>query len=522
MSKPRPLTKVLIANRGEIAVRILRGLKERGIIAAVIYSDADRNALHVKMADEAYRIGPAASSESYLRVEAILGLAQEIGADGIHPGYGFLAENADFARRVGEAGLTFIGPPPSAMEAMGSKIESRQIMREAGVPQVPGGIEALASLEETEAQAAEIGYPVMLKASAGGGGKGMRMVESAGDLKAAWRAARSEAKSSFGDDAVYLEKFLLRPRHVEIQVLGDQHGTVISLGERECSLQRRHQKVVEEAPSPVVDPDLRRAMGEAAVKAAGAVGYTNAGTVEFLLDGDGNFYFLEMNTRLQVEHPITELVTGVDLVAWQLAVAEGERIPPELVDKLQANGPQGHAIEVRLYAEDASRGFAPSPGLIRRLRWPDGPGVRVDAGVTEGDEVTVHYDPMLAKLIVWAADRPSAIARLGRALDEMRVEGIETTRGLFQALVADERFRAGEFDIGSLDRMLKEGLLEGDPRPPHGSRGDHDWEEPLAIAVAAIKRESDARKSMPRTQRVQVGSRPKWSAEGRSEGVGES
>ena len=525
VAKPRKLHKVLIANRGEIAVRILRGLKERGIEAVAVYSDADREALHVRMADEAYRIGPAASSESYLRAEAILDLALQIGADGIHPGYGFLAENAGFARQVSEAGVTFIGPPPAAIEAMGSKIESRRIMREAGVPQVPGGVEALSSLEEAAQQAEEIGYPVMLKASAGGGGKGMRMVESAQDLKAAWRAARSEAKSSFGDDAVYLEKFLLRPRHVEIQVLGDQHGTVISLGERECSLQRRHQKVVEEAPSPVVDAALRPAMGTAAVKAAEAVGYTNAGTVEFLLDEDGSFYFLEMNTRLQVEHPITELVTGVDLVAWQLAVAEGERIPTEMGEELAARGPQGHAIEVRLYAEDASRGFAPSPGVIQRLRWPDGPGVRVDAGVAEGDEVTVHYDPMLAKLIVWASDRRSAIDRLGRALDEMRVEGIETTRGLFQALVANERFRSGEFDIGSLDRMLKEGLLD-DAHPMTTRRTETydatDAEETLAIALAAIAREADARKSMPRTQRVEVGSRPKWSAEGRSEGVGES
>ncbi len=506
------LRKVLIANRGEITVRIIRGLKEHGASAAVVYSDADRASLAVKMADEAYRIGPAPSTQSYLQGDAIIELALAIEADGIHPGYGFLAENASFARGVREAGITYIGPSPEAIEAMGSKIQSRQLLSEAGVSQVPGGLEALGSLDEAGEQAAEIGYPVMVKASAGGGGKGMRLVESAEELAAAYRAARSEAASSFGDDSVYLEKFLIRPRHVEIQVLGDQHGNVIALGERECSLQRRHQKVVEEAPSPVVDQELRAAMSAAAVKAAKAVGYTSAGTVEFLLDAEQNFFFLEMNTRLQVEHPITELVTGVDLVAWQLKIAEGATIPLGLVPQ----NPHGHAIEVRLYAEDPSRNFAPSPGVIRRLQWPDGPGVRVDAGVEQGDEVTVHYDPMLAKLIVWGSDRSTAIERLSRALSELRIEGISTTKELFQKLVEDDHFRTGQFDIGTLDRMLN-GEEQGNSMKQDAS----EQEQTLALAIAAIEREKEARRSSPRLQPVRSGSRPNWTSRGRAEGFGQ-
>ncbi len=456
MERPiRQLKKVLVANRGEIAVRILRALRELEIRGAVVYSEADRTSLPVLMADEAYPIGPAPSRESYLRGEAIVELAVQIGADAIHPGYGFLAENADFARHCEERGVVFIGPSPAAIAAMGSKIESRRLMIEAGVPVVPGGKDPIPDLETATQRAAEIGYPVMLKAAAGGGGKGMRRVHRAEDLASAFRAARSEASASFGDDAVYLEKFLERPRHIEIQILGDHHGSVVSLGERECSLQRRHQKVVEEAPSPVVDSELRRRMGETAVRAAQAVGYSNAGTVEFLLDTDGSFYFLEVNTRLQVEHPVTEMVTGLDLVWAQLHVAQGEPLPEDFFEV----EPRGHAIEVRLYAEDPARGFAPSPGVVEVLRWPEGPGVRNDCGIEEGGEVSIHYDPMLGKLIVWGADREQALRRLDRALHELRVDGIRTTRPLFQALLSDPDFRAGAMDIDMLDRKLAAGAL---------------------------------------------------------------
>ncbi len=461
-SETRRFSKVLIANRGEIAVRIIRGLRELGIRAATIFSDADRRSLPVLLSDEAYPIGPAPSLESYLRAEAIVELALEIGADAIHPGYGFLAERAEFARQVEKAGLELIGPPSTAIAAMGSKLESRRLMIEAGVPVVPGGEGALADLDEATALAESIGYPLMLKASAGGGGKGMRLLREPGELAAAFRATRSEAAASFGDDSVYIEKYIERPRHVEIQVLADQHGTVVSLGERECSLQRRHQKVVEEAPSSVVSPELRARMGEAAVRAAQAVGYTNAGTVEFLLDPSGEFYFLEMNTRLQVEHPVTEMVTGIDLVRWQIAVAQGEPLAPEL----RSIEPRGHAFEVRLYAEDPFRGFVPSPGKIERLRLPEGPGVRNDCGVYEGDEVSIHYDPMLGKLIVWGRDRREALLRLRRALEEIRIEGIRTTVPLYRALVDDPDFVAGSLDIEMLDRKLGSGELE----PAHVSQ----------------------------------------------------
>ena len=447
--------KVLIANRGEIAVRVLRSLEELGIRAAVVYSDADRRALPVLLADEAYRIGPAPSRESYLQGDRIVELAREIGADAIHPGYGFLSENAEFAAKVEAAGLAFIGPPSKAMAVMGSKLESRRRMRAAGVPVVPGGEDPLGSAAEAEKAAAEIGYPVMVKASAGGGGKGMRLVTDPEDLAGAYRAARSEARASFGDDRVYIEKFVENPRHVEIQVLGDQHGKVVSLGERECSLQRRHQKVVEEAPSPVVGPELRAKMSEAAVTAAAAVGYSNAGTVEFLLAPDESFYFLEMNTRLQVEHPVTEMVTGLDLVRAQIAVAQGEPLGPEF-DSIE---PNGHAIELRLYAEDPYRGFSPSPGTIERLRLPEGPGIRNDCGVYEGAEVPIHYDPMLGKLIAWGRDRAEAIERLDRALAELRLEGIKTTVPLYRAILADDDYRAGTMDIGMLDRKLAAGEL---------------------------------------------------------------
>ncbi|MEO1087510.1 MAG: biotin carboxylase N-terminal domain-containing protein, partial [Acidobacteriota bacterium] len=399
------------------------------------------------------------SNESYLRADAVVELAVSIGADAIHPGYGFLSENADFARRCEEAGVQFIGPPSSAIAAMGSKIESRRLMIDAGVPVVPGGRDPLADEDEALAFAEEVGYPVMLKASAGGGGKGMRRVADADHLAAAFREARSEAASAFGDDAIYLEKFIEEPRHIEIQILGDRHGKVVSLGERECSLQRRNQKVLEEAPSPVVDRGLRRRMGEAAVRAAEAVGYTNAGTVEFLLDAHGDFFFLEMNTRLQVEHPVTELVTGLDLVRAQIDIVRGRPLDARYDDV----EPRGHAIEVRLYAEDPFRNFAPSPGRLEILRWPDGPGIRVDAGVYEGAEIPIYYDPMIAKLIAWGEDRTQAIERLGRALSEMRLEGISTSTPLFELILADEDFRAGrtQLEVDTIREVLESMPAEG-------------------------------------------------------------
>ncbi|MEM7480517.1 MAG: acetyl-CoA carboxylase biotin carboxylase subunit [Acidobacteriota bacterium] len=499
--------KVLVANRGEIAVRILRGVNEMGIRGAVVYSEPDRAALPVLLADEAYPIGPAASRESYLRAEAIADLAVEIGADAIHPGYGFLSERVELAEMCRERGIVFIGPPPEAIAAMGSKTESRRRMMAAGVPVVPGGDSALPDLESAQAFAAEIGYPVMLKAAAGGGGKGMRQVHEADELPAAYRAARSEAAASFGDDSVYIEKLILEPRHIEIQILADAHGRAVSLGERECSLQRRHQKVVEEAPSIVVDEDLRRRMGEAAVQAAQAVNYTNAGTVEFLLDREGNFYFLEMNTRLQVEHPVTELVTGIDLVEMQIRVAQGEPLPPELDDIVI----RGHAVEVRLYAEDPFRNFAPSPGTIRHLRWPSGPGVRNDVGVYEGSEVSIHYDPMLAKLIVWAADRPRALARLKRALSELRVEGIETTAPLFAALLEDEDFLAGDLDIGMLDRKLAEGTLTTSVTP--------EQLEDIPLIAAAIAEYEATHRVLSSAASPQDSQPSRWRDAGRREAL---
>ncbi len=501
--RERPLSKVLVANRGEIAVRVLRALRELGIRSAAVYSEADRRGLPVVLADEAHPIGAAASAESYLRAEALVELAREIGADAVHPGYGFLAENAEFAAMCEAAGVAFIGPPAEAMAAMGSKIESRRLMRAAGVPVVPGGEEVLASLDEAAAFAESIGYPVMLKAAAGGGGKGMRRVDTAEALAAAYRAARSEARASFADDRVYIEKFLVRPRHIEIQVLGDTHGKVVSLGERECSLQRRHQKVVEEAPSPVVTPELRRRMGEAAVKAASAVGYTNAGTVEFMLDRSGDFFFLEMNARLQVEHPVTEWVTGFDLVHAQIEIVRGMALGPEF-DSIQ---PRGHAVEVRIYAEDPYRNFAPSPGTLRRLRWPDGPGVRVDSGVYEGDRVSIHYDPLLAKLTAWGSDRRHALDRLDRALSELRIEGIRTTVPLFQALLEDDDFRRGELDIEMLDRKLSAGELRAERPAELADLGV------LAAALEHVERTARVASVSPPARRDQ------WRRTARREGL---
>ncbi|HVI07630.1 MAG TPA: acetyl-CoA carboxylase biotin carboxylase subunit [Candidatus Binatia bacterium] len=443
--------KILIANRGEIAVRVLRACHEMGIAAVAVYSEVDRGSLHVRKADEAYPIGPAAAAESYLNIRKILDVAARAGADAIHPGYGFLSENAKFAQACVDAGVKFIGPTATAMEAMGSKTRARQAMEKAGVPFVPGTSRGVESFEHAAEVAEKIGYPVMLKAAAGGGGKGMRLVHEAAQLKSSLEAARSEAERSFGDNEVYIEKAIVNPRHIEMQVLADEHGNTTYLGERECSLQRRHQKVLEEAPSPVVDAEMRRRMGEVAVRVAQAAKYTNAGTIEFLVDEKKNFYFLEMNTRLQVEHPVTELVTGLDLVHLQIRIAAGEKLP-FTQDDVRI---RGHAIECRVYAEDPENNYFPSPGKITLLLTPEGPGIRRDSGVYEGWTVPIDYDPLLAKLIGYGTDREQAMARLTRALNEYFVGGIKTNLSLFRRILRDPDFQAAKLDTGFLDRMLK-------------------------------------------------------------------
>jgi acetyl-CoA carboxylase biotin carboxylase subunit len=443
--------KILIANRGEIAVRVLRACHEMNIAAVAVYSDVDRASLHVRKADEAYPIGPAAASESYLNIPKILEVATKSGADAIHPGYGFLSENAKFARACADAGIKFIGPTAAAMDAMGSKTKARQAMEKAGVPFVPGTSRGVESVAEAGQVAARIGYPVMLKAAAGGGGKGMRLVHAPSELKSALEGARSEAERSFADSEVYIEKAILNPRHIEMQVLADEHGNTVYLGERECSLQRRHQKVLEEAPSPLVDPEMRRRMGEVAVRVAQAANYTNAGTVEFLVDQQKNFYFLEMNTRLQVEHPVTESITGLDLVHLQIRIAAGDKLPFTQDDvKLR-----GHAIECRIYAEDPDNNYFPSPGKITLLLLPSGPGIRRDSGMYEGWNVPLDYDPLLAKLIGYGTDREQAIARLTRALGEYFIGGIKTNLSLFRRILRDPDFHAARLDTGFLDRLLK-------------------------------------------------------------------
>ena len=444
--------KVLIANRGEIALRVIRACQELGIRTVAVYSEADSRSPHVREADEAVPIGPPASSESYLRGEKIIEAAKLTGAEAIHPGYGFLAEREWFARAVRDAGLVWIGPPAEAIAAMGSKTAARTLAVAHEVPVVPGTNEPLQDAREAEKLAAKFGYPVLLKAAAGGGGKGMRVVSAAKDLSAALDAARREAKGAFGDDAVYLEKFVTKPRHVEIQILADSHGNTLSLGERECSVQRRHQKMIEEAPSIAVSPQLRKRMGQSAVQMARAAGYVNAGTCEFLLDQSGNFYFLEMNTRIQVEHPVTELVTGVDLVQWQLRIAAGEKLPFSQ-DEIS---PHGWAIECRITSEDAANNFLPSTGRIEYLHLPSGPGVRWDGGVESGSEVGLYYDPMLAKLIVWAPDRDQAVARMRRALVDLVIGGIESSRDFHIRVMDDEEFRRGAIDIQWLERRLPE------------------------------------------------------------------
>jgi acetyl-CoA carboxylase biotin carboxylase subunit len=498
----RPMKRVLIANRSEIALRIIRACHEEGLEAVAVYSAADRSSPHVRAADHALEIGPAAASQSYLSIEKLLAAASASGADSIHPGYGFLAERPSFADAVVEAGLTWIGPPASAIRAMGDKTEARRRMREAGVPVVPGGTAPINDQKAALEAAEELGYPVIVKAAAGGGGKGMRVVHDPAALGSALSTAASEALKAFGDASVYLEKYVQRPRHIEIQILADEERTV-HLGERECSVQRRHQKLVEEAPSPALSVDLRESMGLAAVSASRAVGYRGAGTCEFLMTSDGSFYFLEMNTRIQVEHPVTELVYGVDLVREQLRIAAGEPM------RVYGGGltPRGWALECRITSEDPANGFLPTTGCIEFLQVPGGPGVRWDSGVEIGQEITLYYDSLLAKLIVWARDRPEAIQRMSQALDELIVVGVATNQAFHRRLMADPEFQRGDIDIQFLDRR-------SDLLAPADSQ-----EQALELAVAAALAEDHARQAR-RPVAASNGETPtNWIRQARREGL---
>jgi acetyl-CoA carboxylase biotin carboxylase subunit len=451
---PKKIKKILVANRGEIAVRVMRTCRELGISTVAIYSQPDRSALHVRYANESYALGGVAPKDTYLRIEKLLAVAKESGADAVHPGYGFLSENAHFAEACEQADLIFIGPKSNSMRAMGSKTMARQLMDKAGVPVVPGLLEPSASEEETLRAALRMGFPVMLKAAMGGGGKGMRRVNSSEEFASAFVLAKSEAKNAFGDDSIYVEKFLEEPRHIEVQVFGDVHGRIVSFAERECSVQRRHQKVIEESPSAFVDANLRTKMGEVARKAAHAVDYVGAGTIEFLVDKHKNFYFMEMNTRLQVEHPVTEMVSGYDLVEWQIRVAEGEPLPlPKNETVVPHNG---WAMEVRLCAEDPNNGFLPTGGYLREVRLPGGPFVRMDSGIFAGVKVTSDYDSMLAKVVVWASERLNAIARLDRALSETAIKGCTTNIAFLRQLLAYAPFVSGQFDTSMIERFFKE------------------------------------------------------------------
>ncbi len=454
--------KLLIANRGEIACRVIRSARAMGIRTVAVYSEADASALHVSMADEAYLLGPAAAADSYLRIDRILDAARRSGANAIHPGYGFLSENADFADACGESGIAFVGPPAAAIRAMGSKSEAKRLMADAGVPVVPGYLGDIQDAAELERRAAEIGFPLMIKASAGGGGKGMRQVARASEFPAALAAARREAMAAFGDDHVLLERYVQYPRHIEVQVFADNEANVVHLFERDCSMQRRHQKVLEEAPAPGLSAATRKRMGEAACEAARAIGYRGAGTVEFIVDGAGEFYFMEMNTRLQVEHPVTEMITGIDLVEWQLQVAAGYPLPRGQAE-IRCDG---HAIEVRLYAEDPARDFLPAAGTLSRLRFPpQSATLRVDGGVREGDVVSVHYDPMIAKIIVWDRDRDGACRRLLQALQQTQLTGLTSNLDFLVTLAANEDFRRGNYDTGFIarnrDRLIVKPDLDG-------------------------------------------------------------
>jgi len=501
--------KILIANRGEIAIRVTRACRELGIGAVAVFSDVDRASMHVRLADEAYPIGPAPSRESYLRMDKLLDVARRAGCDALHPGYGFLAENPELPRACAAAGITFIGPTAEAMQQLGSKTAARQLARRAGVPAVPGAADPLERLQDTAALAREMGFPILLKAVAGGGGKGMRLVTSAAELAAAWRDASSEALNAFGDARLYIEKYLDRPRHIEIQILGDQHGHIVYLGERECSVQRRHQKVIEEAPSPVVDAALRRKMGEAAVSLSRAARYTNAGTVEFLVDAARNFYFLEVNTRLQVEHPVTEQVTGLDLVKLQIRMAAGEPLPFAQKDVVL----RGHAIECRLYAEDPDNNFFPSPGKILARRVPFGPGIRLDDGVYPGWIVPTEYDPLLGKLIAWGSDRAEAIARMRRALDEYYVTGIKTNAGLFRRILADPEFARGEIHTRWLDEWLNAAASPGASRQADGRESTAEDAAVLAVVLWHLSKDGAPGTAAQPAEKAES----RWKLEGRRE-----
>ena len=504
--QPDVFTKLLVANRGEIALRVIRACRELGIASVAVYSDADARAPHVREADEAIHIGPAPAAQSYLVGERLLDAALRTGAQAVHPGYGFLSEREWFARAVRDAGLVWVGPPAEAIAAMGSKTAARTLAVSAGVAVVPGTTSALRDADEARDIAAQFGYPVLLKAAAGGGGKGMRVVRTDAELPGALASAQREALNAFGDDAVYVEKYIEGPRHVEIQVLGDMHGTMLHLGERECSVQRRHQKMIEEAPSVAVSPELRARMGATAVAAARAAGYVNAGTCEFLLARDGNYYFLEMNTRIQVEHPVTELVTGIDLVQWQIRIAAGDRLP--FVQELIV--PRGWAIECRITSEDFQNGFLPSTGRVTSMQIPSGPGVRWDGGIEVGSDVSLFYDPMLAKLIVYAETRDAAIARMHRALLELEIEGIETSREFHLRMMADEEFRRGDINIQWLESKLPE-LSAAKPAP--------DDLRTAVIAAALMAERDRTRVRAPSPVAPASQGAPAWQRAARAEGL---
>jgi len=505
VAKPA-LTRVLIANRGEIALRIIRACHEEGLEAVAVYSEADRLSPHVRAANDAVLLGPAPAAESYLDIPKLIDAAQRTGCQAIHPGYGFLSERAPFAEAVVEAGLVFVGPPASAIRAMGDKTEARRRMQAAGVPIVPGLTRSLTDAVDARREAERLGFPVLLKAAAGGGGKGMRAVRQADEIAGAFEAARSEARKAFGDGAIYVEKYVERPRHIEIQVLADGAGRVVALGERECSIQRRHQKLIEEAPSVAVSPALRRRMGDAATAAASAVGYRGAGTIEFLLAPSGEFFFLEMNTRIQVEHPVTELVYGVDLVREQLRIARGEPMSVH-GSNLQ---PRGHAIECRITAEDPFNGFLPATGIVRYLRVPGGPGIRWDGGVEAGNEVTLFYDPLIAKLIAWGETRAAALQRMRRALRELVIVGLPTSQVFHLRLLEDPAFQRGEVDIGYLERdgerLLAEPLAAALQRP-------------IAVAAALLAEERRTGGSAPRLRSLNGAGESAWVRAARQEAL---
>jgi acetyl-CoA carboxylase, biotin carboxylase subunit len=498
--------KILIANRSEIAVRIQRACRELGIQTVGVFSEVDRTSLHVRLAEEAYGIGPGPSRESYLCIDKLMDVARKAGCDALHPGYGFLAENPALPRACVDSGITFIGPSAEAMEALGSKTSGKQLARRADVPTVPGTSEAVETPEEAQALAQSMGYPIVLKAIAGGGGKGMRVVTNDATFASAWRDATSEAVNAFGDPRLFLEKYLVSPRHIEIQIFADAHGRVVSLGERECSVQRRYQKVIEEAPSPAMTPDLRKKMGDAAVRMVRAGGYINAGTVEFLVDGNMNFFFLEVNARLQVEHPVTEQVTGLDLVKLQIAIAAGHRLP----FAWETITPRGHAMEVRLYAEDPDNNFFPSPGRILTRNAPTGPGIRLDEGVYEGYTVPLEYDPLLSKVIAWGNSREETIARLRRALDEYTITGIRTNVSLFRRILSEPDFLKGEIHTNWLDELLAR------PRP-RATSPRPGTEEVCAIAAAFWVATQSSGLPLP-VPHVQAGP-SRWKTEGRKRQV---